>query len=69
MKRLDSWGYSDWRREGTWKTLENLPVPKQGYQTAVEGLFVGLCSDRTRGNDIKLKGVDLDYALGRNYLL
>jgi len=36
-------------------TSEQLPVPEGANRKDGEGLFTRVCSDRTRGNDCKLK--------------
>jgi len=33
----------------------SLPIPEGAYKKAGEGPFTRACSDRTRGNDFKLK--------------
>ena len=42
---------------------------KGTYRKAREGLFMRVCSNRTRGSGFTLEEVDLDYILGRNSLL
>ena len=44
-----------WRRKGCVETSEQLPVSEGGYKDAAEGLFIRDCSDRTRGDGLKLK--------------
>ena len=42
---------------------------KGAYRKAGEGLFIQASNDRTRGNGLNWKRVDLDEILGRNFLL
>ena len=42
---------------------------KGAYTKAEEGLFIRACSNRTRETFLNWKRVDLDWILGRNYLL
>jgi len=52
----ESWGCSAWRREGSGgRPYCSLPVLKGAYKKTGEGLFPRAWSDRTRGNDFKLK--------------
>ena len=37
------------------ETSEQVPVSEGGYKDAGEGLFIRVCSDRTRGDGFKLK--------------
>ena len=42
---------------------------KGAYRKAGEGLFIQASNDRTRGNGLNWKRVNLDEILGRNFLL
>jgi len=42
------------------RPYSSLPVPEGAYERAGEGLFKRACSDRTRGNGLNCKRVDLE---------
>ena len=53
--RLRELGGFSWRREGSGETLEQPPRTERGYRKDGEGLLIGGCRDRMRGNGFKLK--------------
>ena len=60
-KGRESWGFSAYRREGFWSTLQ-WPATTQGgaYWKDEEGIFIRVCSDRTGGMALNWKRVNLD---------
>ena len=50
-----SWGCSAWGREGCRDTLEQPSSTWRGLQERWRETFLRTCSDRTRGNGLKLK--------------
>ena len=51
----ERWGCSARRREGSWRAWSTFQHPKRAYKKDGGRLFSKTCSDRTRGNGVKIK--------------
>ena len=50
-----AWALQPGEEKAPGRPYSGLPVPEGPYRKVGEGLFIGACSDRVRGNGFKLK--------------